>query len=35
MRAGIASDKDPYPVNDVAAQLEAIGDRGYALAAQA
>ena len=35
MRARIASDKNPYPMRDLAEQLRAIGDQGYALAEKA
>jgi hypothetical protein len=35
MRARIASDKHPYPMRDLAEQLRAIGDQGYALAEKA
>jgi hypothetical protein len=35
MRARMASDKNPYPMRDLAAQLRAIGDQGYALAEKA
>jgi hypothetical protein len=35
MRARMASDKNPYPMRDLAAQLKAIGDQGYALAEKA
>jgi hypothetical protein len=32
IRARMASDKNPYPMRDLAEQLRAIGDPGYALA---
>jgi hypothetical protein len=35
MRARMASDKNPYPLRDLAEQLRAIGDQGYALAEKA
>jgi hypothetical protein len=35
MRARMASDKNPYPMRDLAEQLRAIGDQGYALAEKA
>ena len=35
MRARMASDKHPYPMRDLAEQLRAIGDQGYALAEKA
>jgi hypothetical protein len=35
MRARMASDKNPYPMRDLAEQLRAIGDHGYALAEKA
>jgi hypothetical protein len=35
MRAAMATDENPYPMRALAAQLRAIGDRGYALAEQA
>jgi hypothetical protein len=31
----MASDKNPYPMRDLAAQLKAIGDQGHALAEKA
>jgi Mobilization protein NikA len=35
MRARMASDKHPYPMRDLAAQLKEIGDKGHELAEQA
>jgi hypothetical protein len=35
MRARMTSDKNPYPMRDLAQQLRAIGDQGYALAEKA
>jgi hypothetical protein len=35
MRARMASDKHPYPMRDLAEQLRAIGDQGYALSEKA
>ena len=35
MRARMASDRNPYPMRDLAEQLRAIGDQGYALAEKA
>jgi hypothetical protein len=35
MRARMASDRNPYPIRDLAEQLRAIGDQGYALAEKA
>jgi hypothetical protein len=35
MRARMASDKNPYPMRDLAEQLRAIGDQGHALAEKA
>jgi hypothetical protein len=35
MRARMASDNHPYPMRDLAEQLRAIGDQGYALAEKA
>jgi Ribbon-helix-helix protein, copG family len=35
MRAAMASDANPYPMRALAAQLQAIGDQGYALAEKA
>jgi hypothetical protein len=35
MRARMASDKNPYPIRDLAEQLRKIGDQGYALAEKA
>jgi hypothetical protein len=32
MRAKMTSDNNPYPMRDLAEQLRAIGDQGYALA---
>ena len=32
MRARMAFDRNPYPMRDLAEQLRAIGDQGYALA---
>jgi hypothetical protein len=30
MRAAVAQDDNPYPMRNLAAQLRAIGDQGYA-----
>ena len=30
MRARVASDKNPYPMRDLAEQIRAVGDQGYA-----
>jgi hypothetical protein len=35
MRARMASDRNPYPMRDLAKQLRRIGDEGYALAEKA
>jgi hypothetical protein len=35
MRARMASDKNPYPIRDLADQLRKIGEQGYALAEKA
>jgi hypothetical protein len=35
MRARMASDKNPYPMRDLAEQLRKLGDQGYALAEKA
>ena len=35
MRATMAADDNPYPMRALAAQLQAIGDQGYALAEKA
>jgi hypothetical protein len=35
MTARMTSDKHPYPMRDLAEQLRAIGDQGYALAEKA
>jgi hypothetical protein len=35
IRARMASDRNPYPMRDLAEQLRAIGDQGYALAEKA
>jgi hypothetical protein len=35
MRARMASDTNPYPMRDLAEQLRAMGDQGYALAEKA
>jgi hypothetical protein len=35
MRARMASDRNPYPMRDLAAQLRQIGDQGHALAEKA
>jgi hypothetical protein len=35
MRARMASDKNPYPMRDLAEQLRKIGDEGHALAEKA
>jgi hypothetical protein len=35
MRARMASDRNPYPMRDLAEQLRAIGDQGYGLAEKA
>ena len=35
MRARMASDKNPYPMRDLAEELRRIGEQGYALAEKA